>query len=118
MLDYTKFSFKKLTICSIAMLIFCFFANDLQAQSEREKSETENPTPLERSLIENPSVILDHNTPSSRTSSSQHVLHEENKNAIIKKENSVGGEKKKMETVPSTMSFNIFLYIVDKFKAD
>lgn len=118
MRDYTEFSLKKLTIFSIAMLSFCFFANDLQAQSEHEKAETENPRPLDRPIIDNPNILMDQNSHSVRTSSNQ-IIHEENKAAaVVKKENSVSGEKKKIETAPSTMSFNIFLYIVDKFKAD
>ena len=42
------------------------------------------------------------------------------KATVVRKENLTNGEGKKVDpsSAPSTLSFNMFLYIVDKFKAD
>lgn len=85
------------------------------AQDEHEKMEVENVKPVDhpsdessRTSLDRPTVTV---TPSSSKSTAKVV-------APQKKDPQVSGERKKAETMPSTMSFNIFLYIVDKFKAD
>ena len=79
------------------------------------KVETDILKPIEKPIIEgqpitneaNPLVTnLTKNTPASP------------KVTAIKKENGLIGEGKKPESSPPTPNFNIFLYIVDKFKAD
>ena len=82
------------------------------AQDEHEKMEVDKP--IDNPSGENSRISLDQpavaTTPSSSTSNP--------KVAPQKKDLQVSGERKKPEAMPSTMSFNIFLYIVDKFKAD
>lgn len=115
----TVFSIKNLTVFSIAVIGFCFWAGDTMAQSEREKSEIEREKPIIKPLVENQSDQVDiqfrDNVAPASTSTATNVNV---KPVTPKKEVQVSGEGKKVEPTPSTLSFNIFLYIVDKFKAD
>lgn len=113
----TDFSFRKLTIFSIAVLGLCFWAGNSMAQSEREKSEMEQEKPVDRPLVENQSDHVDMRTGDSVTPSAA-VIVPTAKDTPLKKDPRLSGEGKKVEPTPSTLSFNIFLYIVDKFKAD
>ncbi|SFT78971.1 hypothetical protein SAMN04489724_2240 [Algoriphagus locisalis] len=113
------FSFKKLTIISLAVLGLCFCAGSAMAQSERDKPEGERERPLSKPQSQEnmsdvgdvqvgdnqPPVVVANPTTSAKT-------------VAPKKDTQVSGEGKKPETTSSTLSFNIFLYIVDKFKAD
>ncbi len=115
----TEFSFRKLTIFSIAFLGLCFCAGNSFAQNEQEKSEIEREKPVDKPLVENQSDHSDvqirvNQIPSAaKVSSFRTPLPN-----VPKKDNQLSGEGKKPEPTPSTLSFNIFLYIVDKFKAD
>ncbi|TXE14416.1 hypothetical protein [Algoriphagus aquimarinus] len=117
MIATSKVSFKKIIFFGISVLGMCIYAGDTMAQSEKEKSEMDNVKPIDKPLVENHTDILIDNhslsipNPTGLTSTS-------NKISPIKKDNHLSGEGKKAEPVPSTLSFNIFLYIVDKFKAD
>jgi hypothetical protein len=118
MLKFAGFHFKKPALLSVAILGLALIATDASAQSEQEKTEENSPRTNERVIIEDPTSIQD-NAPSSLlpVRSNQTV-----KSATVKKDLPVGGifpekETKKNES-PSTLSFNIFLYVVDKFKAD
>jgi len=114
MFKNTLFSFKKIAICCIAVLNFCLWSGDSMAQDEHEKMEEDNVKAIDSPSGENSRISLEqpavNTTPSSSTSTF--------KVASQKKDPQVSGERKKPEAMPSTMSFNIFLYIVDKFKAD
>ncbi|PZX57878.1 hypothetical protein [Algoriphagus chordae] len=112
----TDFSFKKLTIFSIAVLGICFWAGDSMAQNEQEKSEMEREKPIDKPLVENQSDQPDIQVRESYIPSTTNVAPV--KTPAPKKESTFSGEGKKAEPAPSTLSFNIFLYIVDKFKAD
>lgn len=113
----TDFSFRKLTIFSIALLGLCFCAGNAMAQSERDKSEMEREKPIDKPLVENQSDHMDIQTSESPTPTSVGTVTNI-KSTLPKKETQLSGEGKKIESTPSTLSFNIFLYIVDKFKAD
>ncbi|MEB2778811.1 hypothetical protein U3A58_00270 [Algoriphagus sp. C2-6-M1] len=117
MIIKTDFSFRKLAIFCIALFGVCFWAGDSMAQGEHEKSEMEHEKPLEKPLVENQSDQIDIQTRDSVTPAA--VGNVTNiKSTVPKKETQLSGEGKKAEFTPSTLSFNIFLYIVDKFKAD
>ena len=116
MIENSNFPFKKMTFLSMFLLSLCFWAGDSVAQSEHEKSEMEIPKPIDKPFSENQSDVGDFQTresiiPAAATSTSTSV-------PVPKKDAQTSGEGKKPETAPSTLSFNIFLYIVDKFKAD
>ncbi|MFC5626680.1 hypothetical protein [Algoriphagus winogradskyi] len=114
----TVFSIKNLTVFGIAAFGLCLWAGDSMAQSEREKSEIEREKPITKPLSENHSdqvdMPLQDNFSPASTAPTPIVKTVSPKKA----ENQVSGEGKKVEPTPSTLSFNIFLYIVDKFKAD
>lgn len=114
----TAFSLKKLTIFSIAVLGLCFWAGNSMAQSEREKSEIEREKPIVKPLTENQSDQVDLQLRDSLTPASIAPATSAQTVVAPKKESQLSGEGKKVEPTPSTLSFNIFLYIVDKFKAD
>ena len=116
MIEKTNFSFRKFTILSISILGLCFWAGDSMAQSEQEKSEMEMPKPSDKPLTENHSDVADFQTHESinTTTPAASIAPA----TLPKKDIQTSGEGKKPETAPSTLSFNIFLYIVDKFRAD
>lgn len=118
MLKFSGFHFKKPALLSVAILGLALISIETSAQSEQEKTEENTTRPVERATVEDHSVVQD-NTPTSflpaRTTQNF-------KTAPIKRDLPAGGiapekEIKKNES-PSTLSFNIFLYVVDKFKAD
>lgn len=117
MVGISDFPFTKIAIFSLTVMTLCFWAGDSIAQSEQEKSEMEQERPItDKPLTENHSDVTDLQTPetltpTTTTAPSTHA-------SLPKKDNHLSGEGKKPETAPSTLSFNIFLYIVDKFKAD
>jgi hypothetical protein len=116
MTKITKCPVKKITIFSFLALGFCFIAGESLAQSDKDKMEMENAKPTDRPVIDHTSDLKDYVF---KGGSAQPVVNINRENPQpIKKEGNISGEGKKVETVPSTLSFNIFLYIVDKFKAD
>lgn len=116
MIDISKFPFKKQAFFSILAVGLCFMAGESLAQSDRDKMDMDNTKPMDRPIVDHTSEVKDN---SLRNSSTQPVLSiNREKIQPVKKEGNISGEGKKTETAPSTLSFNIFLYIVDKFKAD
>lgn len=117
MFESSSFPFKKLGICACAVLGMCFWTEDVLAQSEQEKGEIENVKNMDKSILTDHTSNFDSSSPkvsgSKQTPSNGSV-------PAVRKENLTSGEGKKTESTaaPSTLSFNIFLYIVDKFKAD
>lgn len=111
------FNSKKIAFCSILFLLFCFFAVDSMAQTENEKPEIDRAKSHDLPLFENYSRIKD--PQNQATQATQNTVTKPTvRQDTYKPEPIMEGERKKIETTPSTMSFNIFLYIVDKFKAD
>lgn len=98
-----------------------FFAIDASAQSENEKVEEIYPKANDRVILEDNTVIQDNSA--TRTSAIKpNTTPKVATPTTVKKdpavaENASDREAKKNDS-PSTLSFNIFLYIVDKFKAD
>lgn len=116
MTTITKYPLKKLAIFSLVAVGLFFIAGESLAQSERDKVEVENAKPAEKPILDH-SVNIRDNSPKINPLHPAATINRE-KDQLVKKEGNVSGEGKKVETVPSTLSFNIFLYIVDKFKAD
>ncbi|MDF2156657.1 hypothetical protein [Algoriphagus sp. CAU 1675] len=115
MFNNSSFPLKKIGTCAVAVLGMCLWAGDSLAQTEQEKVEFENPRVLDRPVVEDhttsnevviPKVVTPKQTPLPINSTP------------IRREIVISPEGKKVEPVPSTLSFNIFLYVVDKFKAD
>ncbi len=117
MFETSSFPFKKLGICLCAVAGMCLWTEDTFAQGEQEKVEIENIRNMDKPALEDHTSSQEAVSPRiSATKQSQPVV----KPTTVKKENMIGGEGKKPEAsqAPSTLSFNMFLYIVDKFKAD
>ncbi len=112
------FPSKKIVFSALAIVGLCFCAGDILAQTEKEVIESDNAKPIERTLQENPSSDLESVSSSTPKSKQSISTTSPKNNAALKKSSSLGNEGKKPEASPSTMSFNIFLYIVDKFKED
>ncbi|MDI1323901.1 MAG: hypothetical protein PSV36_14215 [Algoriphagus sp.] len=117
MFETSSFSFKKLGVCVCAVVGMCLWTEDALAQGEQEKAEIENIRNMDKPALEDQTSSQE--AVSSKISASkqtQPVL----KATVVRKENLTNGEGKKVDpsSAPSTLSFNMFLYIVDKFKAD
>ncbi len=118
MFKYSSFPFKKAGFLCGAVLGMCLFAEDSFAQNEQEKAESEASRTVDRPLVEDqhglelviPKVIA----PSNKSTSNPLPIP----STPIRREVVLNPEGKKVEPVPSTLSFNIFLYVVDKLKAD
>jgi hypothetical protein len=115
MLKFSGFSVKKVTLLCAAIGGFVLFTSEAKAQEEN------SPRPIEKPAVEDQTAIQDVNSPvfplfkTSQKPASANSIG-------VKRDLPAGGifqekESKKNES-PSTLSFNIFLYIVDKFKED
>lgn len=103
----------------------CLFLSSYSfAQSEREKSAQDLPKNSDGiGQFESPetSSFEMRNEQLNRTTSNQNRENSLNTTNSIRKENPIykqGGEKDVRKEGMSTLSFNLFLYIVDKFKED
>ncbi len=119
MLQSSGFRFKRPVLLSLAVLGFALISIDASAQSENEKVEDISTKNSDRVILEDHTLLHDNSTQRivpSKPSSPVKVT------TPIKKDLNSGegaSEKEiKRSESPSTLSFNIFLYIVDKFKAD
>ncbi len=121
MLKFSEFPFTKTAFLFIAGLGMAFFSNESFAQTENEKVEdhilrtSDRPVAEENQLSKESSISLP--LPSRATS----VPAAKQTPNQVKRDLPAGGLIKEGETKrdsPSTLSFNIFLYIVDKFKED
>ena len=120
MLKFSGFRLGKPLILGLGALFLMCFALDASAQSENEKVEEIYPKTNDRVVLEDHTLILD-NSQSKTTLVKPNPIHKPAAAAVSKKdpvlaENATDRESKKNDA-PSTLSFNIFLYIVDKFKA-
>ena len=120
MLKFSRFHFSKSLVLSLGVLGLMFFAIDASAQSENEKIEEINPKNNDRIILEDHTVIQGNSV--SKTLPNKSNITQKVTPSLTKKDLAAGesfSEKDiKKNDSPSTLSFNIFLYIVDKFKAD
>lgn len=98
-----------------------FFTIDASAQSENEKVEELYPKTNDRVILED--HITSQDISVSRTNVAKPVSTPKVVSPITVKKDPIIPEitserEVKKNDSPSTLSFNIFLYIVDKFKAD
>lgn len=112
-----SFPFKKLSICLIGVVGICLFAHDTFAQ-EHEKIEIEISKSVEK-------INLEDHTGTQESGFQKSAISKQVQQPVIKatppqvkKDAGIIPEGKKPEQGSSTLSFNIFLYIVDKFRAD
>lgn len=120
MLRFSGFHLSKPIILSLSVLGLMLFAVDASAQVENEKVEEIYPKGNDRVFLEDHSLI--HDNSSLRLAPAKPNITQKPVSTVTKRdpnsgENSSERDLKKNES-PSTLSFNIFLYIVDKFKAD
>jgi hypothetical protein len=99
-------------VLAFATLVFSIDANAQEENSPRhiEKPSIEENTPVQENI--QPSFPLFKPAPTKQATTANMVKRELPATGIIQER-----ELKKTES-PSTLSFNIFLYIVDKFKED
>ncbi len=119
MLKFPGFHFKKPALLSIAILGLALIAVDASAQSEGEKGGEIHSKANDRVVLEDNASLQD-NVPSPIHTPKPSTTVKTTAFPVAKRDLPAGGvdkEVKKNES-PSTLSFNIFLYIVDKFKAD
>ncbi len=119
MLKFSGFHFAKPALISASILAFTLIAVDASAQSESEKVEENSLKLNDRVLLEDNSSFQDNL--SSPIHISKPTAATVKSPVTVRRDLPAGGvsdkDIKKTES-PSTLSFNIFLYIVDKFKAD
>lgn len=110
-----SFPIKKLGICLIGVVGICLWTQDVLAQ---EKLETEISKVPEKLILEDQTNSQENGI--TKIIPSKQPLTPINKLVLSqpKKEAVFVSEGKKPESTSSTLSFNIFLYIVDKFKSD
>lgn len=120
MLKFSRFHFSKSIILSLGVLGLMLFAIDASAQTENEKIEEITPKNNDRIILEDHTVIQDNSF--SKTLPNKSITTQKVTPSVPKKDlaagESVSEKDIKKNDSPSTLSFNIFLYIVDKFKAD
>lgn len=120
MLKFSEFPLNKTALLFFVVLGVAFFSNDTFAQTENEKVEDHISRSSDRPSVEESlnSKEASHNlsfpskpstNPGSKPTTANQVKRDLPAGGLIKE-----GESKKES--PSTLSFNIFLYIVDKFK--
>lgn len=120
MLKFSKFPFTKFLFLFSTVLGMALITNDSLAQSENEKVEDNVSSrsvdkPLAEETIstkESSAVVFPTVKPSTSAAKPS---------TTVKRDLPSGGLIKEGETKrdsPSTLSFNLFLYIVDKFKED
>jgi len=109
------FNLKKIATFSFAALAFCLYSEVSFAQEGTNKPETDMVKSIDKPATDISNSVIESNT---NTPALNKVVVTNPKFSPIKKENGLVGEGKKPEPAPSTLNFNIFLYIVDKFKAD
>lgn len=120
MLKFPGFHFKKPILLSAAIMGLALIAMDASAQSETDKMEENTPRVNDRVILEDHASLQDnHSSPQllPKPSTPAKLTPQQ---ATVRRDLPAGGvenQVKKNES-PSTLSFNIFLYVVDKFKAD
>jgi len=113
--DLVTINFKKTVISGITILTLCFFSVVSFAQEDMRKVDSEMLKPIDKPNLE---IVSPSKETNGQTSIVAKSLNNTSKTIPAKKETGIVGEGKKPESAPSTLNFNIFLYIVDKFKAD
>lgn len=120
MLKFSGFHLKKTALLNVAVLVLAMIAIDASAQSEIEKGNENQSKANDRAILDDNVSVHDY-TPAPSMSTKPNTASPKS-TAVVKRDLPAGGvmiekEAKRTES-PSTLSFNIFLYIVDKFKAD
>ena len=106
---------KSLSLFGLSLIGLLFVSFDASAQSENEKMEEVTPKPLDKQVnLDDHAMMQDNTNPllSPQLKSNPAKLNPVNRNLPA------GGvmTDKDPKKTESTLSFNIFLYVVDKFK--
>ncbi len=95
------------------MLFCCLLTNEATAQSDKDKSDLEQVKPLINFFFEGEKQDLDGHSSENKSSKMNYQKD------IVNRDNSgyrVEEQKADKEEGKSTLSFNIFLYALDRFK--
>lgn len=114
MLEKLSFSFKKLSFCLIGVTALFFWTHDVTAQ---DRVDTEIAKVPEKIMLEDHTSYQENGGQKPMAPKAIPAVNKTVANQP-KKDNIFVPEGKKPEPIPSTLSQNIFLYIVDKFKAN
>jgi hypothetical protein len=101
-------------ITAFAGTIFCFLlTNETKAQSDKDKSDLEQVKPLNNSFFEGEKQDMNGHLPEDKSTKKN-----SQKDPVIRDSSGyrVGEQKEVKEEGKSTLSFNIFLYVLDRFK--
>lgn len=108
----------------LAILFFLVFGTVSNAQSDRDRNLPDMPRQSESNTnYESPESAMDYrndayiksnSTKDNKTSSTQSSTTVRKENPLYKQ----GSDKEVRKESSSTLSFNLFLYVVDKFKED
>jgi hypothetical protein len=112
MLNCSRFVAKNIALPCMAVLGFFLLTTEAWAQEENARKPLERPIVEEHTLPSEGGIPV-MNVPSKPAAQKSILPKKEVPSAVQLQEK----ESKKNES-PSTLSFNIFLYIVDKFKQD
>jgi len=121
MINPINISFSVQKIAALTFMFSAFFAFTALAQGEeRNRNMPETRVDDNFGAMESPeATVIEYSSKSANTSSSSKVTNSPtvptNRNKDIYKQT---GEKDVRKENVSTLSFNLFLYIVDKFKED
>ncbi|MFL0682347.1 hypothetical protein CLV31_11190 [Algoriphagus aquaeductus] len=116
MVKFSGFPFKKTSLLCVAIGGLTLFSADVLAQEENSPRVTDKP------VIEDQPSVNEATSPFLNTAGKTTNVKPTNGINTVKRDLPAGGmmqekELRKNES-PSTLSFNIFLYIVDRFKQD
>ncbi|MDE0560978.1 hypothetical protein OU792_13340 [Algoriphagus sp. NF] len=120
MLNKPTFPFGKIGFILTSVLALCLFSGESLAQNEQEKP-IEVPRQSDRPVVEEDGSFH-HNFNSDQNDIKANAELKVSPVPIpttpIRREVVIGPEGKKSSEPSSTLSFNIFLYVLEKFKAD
>jgi len=121
MFKFAEFHFRNPIILFIGVIGMMFFSLDASAQSENEKVEEIYPKTNDQVILEDHTMVQD-NSLTRNTAVKPTTTPKVAVTGVVKKDPTTAeiasDQEVKKNDSPSTLSFNIFLYIVDKFKAD
>lgn len=108
--------YKKEILLSLTFSLFCVFATFGQSEKDRSNIDVPRASDTTTEIQENSTYEL-------RSDSYNRAVVRDQRpgQAVVKKENPLfkqGSDKEVKKESMSTLSFNLFLYIVDKFRED
>ncbi len=121
--DNKSTSFLSVKTLPLAILFFLVFGSVSYGQSDRDRNLPDMPRQSENSTnYESPESASDYrNDAYTKSNSNKETKTTSQSTPTVRKENPIykqGSDKEIRKESTSTLSFNLFLYVVDKFKED